>query len=164
MPQDDTQSPPLADHANVAVRPPVLWIVLIAVGYGIDRWLLPLPFLPADFPAVLVGVTIWLLGFALAFVAVMQFRRAGTDVRTETPTEKIVDSGVFARSRNPIYLGAHMGTVGAAIALDSLWVLATLVPFYLVIRHGVVAREEAYLERKFGQAYLDYKARVRRWV
>jgi len=66
-------------------------------------------------------------------------------------------------ARNPIYVGAHIGTVGVAIALDSLWISATLVPFYFVIRYGVVAREEAYLERKLGDAYLAYKARVRRW-
>jgi protein-S-isoprenylcysteine O-methyltransferase Ste14 len=164
MPQDTPQTSPPADHANVVVPPPVLWIVLVAAGYGVDRWLLPLPFLPAEFPAMWVGVAIWLAGFALAAVAIAQFHRAGTDVRTETPTAKIVDTGVFARSRNPIYVGAHIGTVGAAIALNSLWILATLVPFYLVIRYGVVAREEAYLERKFGPAYLDYKARVRRWI
>lgn len=164
MPQDSPQSPPPTDHANVVVRPPVLWIVLVAAGYGIDRLLAPLPFLPAGFPAVWVGVAIWLLGFALAAVAIAQFRRAGIDVSTGTPTEKIADTGVFARSRNPIYVGAHIGTIGAAIALNSLWILATLVPFYLVIRYGVVAREEAYLERTFGQAYLDYKARVRRWI
>ena len=64
---------------------------------------------------------------------------------------------------NPIYVEAHIGTVGVAIALDSLWISATLVPFYFVIRYGVVAREEAYLERKLGDAYLAYKARVRRW-
>ncbi len=146
------------------VRPPVLWIGLVAVGYGVDRWFLPLPFLPAEFPGVWVGVAIWLFGFALAAVAIAHFHRAGTDVRTETPTDNIVDTGVFAWSRNPIYIGAHIGTVGVAIALNSLWILATLIPFYLVIRYGVVAREEAYLERKFGQAYLDYKARVRRWI
>ncbi len=163
MPQDETQTA-THDHANVLVPPPVLWIVLVAIGYGIDRWLLPLPFLPSAFPAVWVGVAIWLAGFSLAAIAIAQFRRAGTDVRTETPTDKIVDTGVFARSRNPIYVGAHIGIVGVAIALNSLWVVATLFPFYLVIRYGVVAREEAYLERKFGQAYLDYKARVRRWI
>ncbi len=163
MPQDDTQAPPPTDHANVVVRPPVLWILLIAASYGLDR-LLPLPFLPKDFPTVWIGLVIWLLGFALAAVAIAQFRRAGTDVSTHTATARIVDAGIFAWSRNPIYVGAHIGTVGVAIALNSLWVLATLVPFYLVIRYGVVAREEAYLEREFGQAYLDYKARVRRWI
>lgn len=151
------------DHANVVVHPPILWVFLVAGGYGLNL-LLPLPFLPLTFPAVGVGVAVWLAGFALAAVAIVQFRRAGTDVQIHTPTTSIVDTGVFAWSRNPIYVGAHIGVVGAAVALDSLWILAALVPFYLVIRYGVVAREEAYLERKFGQPYLAYKARVRRWI
>ncbi len=155
---------PAPDHANIRIPPPVLWLVLVAVGYGLDRWLLPLPFVTEGYPGVFVGIIIWLLGFGLAVIAIVQFRRAGTDVRTETPTDAIVGTGVFAWSRNPIYIGAHIGIVGVAIALDSLWVLAMLVPFYLVIRYAVVAREEAYLERKFGQTYLDYKARVRRWI
>ncbi len=87
---------------------------------------------------------------ALAALAIRHLRRAGTEVQTHTPTAVIVDTAVLAFSRNPIYLGAHIGTVGVAIALDSLWILSTLVLFHLVIRHGVVAREKAYLERKFG--------------
>lgn len=162
-PQTDNaadQSPP--DHANVMIRPPILWALLVAIGFGLD-WVRPAPFLPDGFPAVWVGGGIWLAGFVLAVLAIVQFRRAGTEVQTHTPTAAIVDIGVFALSRNPIYVGAHIGLVGAAIALDSLWVLATLIPFYAVIRYGVVAREEAYLQRKFGAPYLDYKARVRRW-
>ncbi len=90
-----------------------------------------------------MGGGVWLAGFVLAGLAIAQFRRAGTEVRTHTSTAAIVDTGVFAFSRNPIYVGAHIGTVGVAIVLDSLWILLTLVPFYLVIRYGVVAREEA---------------------
>ncbi len=158
---DDQSS---SDHANVVVRPPVLWVLLVAAGIGLD-FLVPLPsFMPAGFPVVWVGSGVWLAGFALAALAIKQFRGAGTEVQTHTPTAVIVDTGVFAFSRNPIYLGAHIGTVGVAIALDSLWVLSTLVPFYLVIRYGVVAHEEAYLERKFGDAYRAYTARVRRWI
>jgi protein-S-isoprenylcysteine O-methyltransferase Ste14 len=55
-----------------------------------------------------------------------------------------------------------LGQIGVAVAFDSLWILATLVLFHLVIRYGVVAREGAYLERKFGDVYLGYKSRVRR--
>ena len=167
-----TESPPRrdtaadqssSDHANVVVRPPVLWVLLVATGIGLD-FLVPLPFMPAGFPAVWVGSGVWLAGFALAGLAIAEFRRAGTEVQTHTPTAVIVDAGVFAFSRNPVYVGAHIGIVGVAIGLDSLWVLSTLVPFYPVIRYGVVAREEAYLERKFGDAYLAYKSRVRRWL
>ena len=161
--QDNTVDQSTSDHANVVVRPPVLWVLLVAAGIGLD-FLVPLPFMPAGFPAAWVGGGVWLAGFALAALAIRQFRRAGTEVQTHTATAVIVDTGVFAFSRNPIYLGAHIGIVGVAIAFDSLWILSTLVPFYLVIRYGVVAREEAYLEREFGDAYLTYKARVRRWL
>jgi protein-S-isoprenylcysteine O-methyltransferase Ste14 len=57
-----------------------------------------------------------------------------------------------------------LALVGLAIAFDSLWPLVTLVPFALVIRYGVVAREEAYLERMFGEVYRRYRAHVRRWL
>ena len=76
----------------------------------------------------------------------------------------IVDSGPYRFTRNPIYLGMVLGLIGLAIAFNSLWLLLTLVPFALVIRYGVVAREEAYLERKFGDVYRRYRARVRRWL
>jgi protein-S-isoprenylcysteine O-methyltransferase Ste14 len=57
-----------------------------------------------------------------------------------------------------------VGQIGLAIGLNSLWILVTLIPFYFVLRYGVIDREEAYLERKFGRDYLDYKDRVRRWL
>jgi hypothetical protein len=72
--------------------------------------------------------------------------------------------GPYCFTRNPIYLGMMLGLVGLAIAFDSLWLLVMLVPFFLVIRYGVVAREEAYLERKFGEVYRRYRACVRRWL
>jgi protein-S-isoprenylcysteine O-methyltransferase Ste14 len=161
--RETTAGRSLPDHANVVVPPPVLWVFLLAAGIGLD-YVVPLPFMPAGFPSAWLGGGVWLAGFALAALAIGQFRRAGTEVQTHTSTAAIVDSGVFALSRNPIYLGAHIGTLGVAIGLDTLWILATLVPFHLIIRYGVVAREEAYLEGKFGVAYLAYKTRVRRWL
>ena len=57
-----------------------------------------------------------------------------------------------------------LGLIGLAIAFNTLWLLLVLVPFALIIRHGVIAREEAYLERKFGDVYRRYRSRVRRWL
>jgi hypothetical protein len=66
--------------------------------------------------------------------------------------------------RNPIYLGMFMALIGLAMVFDNPWLLMMLVPFALVIRYGVVAREEVYLERKFGDVYRGYRSRVRRWL
>ena len=161
---DETPRPDHApDNANVVIHPPILWALLFGIGVGLD-YAIAAPFVPAGLSAAWLGGAVWLAGVALVLLAVMQFRRAGPSVPTHTPTAAIVETGVYVHSRNPIYVGAMIGLLGAAIAVNSLWVLAMLVPFYLVIRHGVVAREEAYLERKFGAAYVGYKARVRRWV
>ena len=83
---------------------------------------------------------------------------------TNRPTTSIVDTGPYRFTRNPIYLAMMLALAGLAIAFDSPWPLVTLVPFALVIRYGVVAREEAYLERTFGEVYRRYRARVRRWL
>ena len=60
--------------------------------------------------------------------------------------------------------GMIMGQIGSAIVFNNLWLLMTLMPFALAIRYGVVSREEAYLARKFGDAYRGYCSRVRRWL
>jgi protein-S-isoprenylcysteine O-methyltransferase Ste14 len=99
-----------------------------------------------------------------AYWAIATITRAGSNVPTNMPTTSIVDTGPYRFTRNPIYLAMMLGLVGLAIAFDSPWPLVTLVPFALVIRYGVVAREEAYLERTFGEVYRRYRARVRRWL
>ena len=112
----------------------------------------------------LAGGAVCVVALALFAWAIATITRAGSNVPTNRPTTSIVDTGPYRFTRNPIYLGMMLGLVGLAIAFDSLWPLVTLVPFALVIRYGVVAREEAYLERTFGEVYRRYRARVRRWL
>jgi len=151
------------DTANVIVRPPIAWAVAMLAGLVLT-WLLPLPFVPAAVPTRWLGAIVFLLALALFAWAIATITRAGSNVPTSQPTTTIVDGGPFRFTRNPIYFAMVLGLVGLAIAFNSLWLLLTLVPFALVIQHGVIAREEAYLDRKFGDAYRNYRARVRRWV
>ncbi|AJD42251.1 phospholipid methyltransferase protein [Rhizobium gallicum bv. gallicum R602sp] len=151
------------DGSGAAVRPPIAWALAVVAGLALD-WLYQLPFMPAAMPAGALGGIVFLAGLALLIWAAGTFRRAGTQIQTTQPTATIVDQGPYRFTRNPIYIGMFLGLIGLAIALDSLWLVVLLVPFYLVIRYGVVAREEAYLERRFGDIYLAYKARVRRWL
>jgi len=151
------------DTANVIIRPPIAWALAFLFGLGVDR-LYPLPFVPAAVPRAWVGGGVVAAAVAFAVWAIVTFNRAGTRVETHKPTTAIVAHGPYALTRNPIYLAMFLGQMGLAIGFDSLWILAMLVPFYLVIRYGVVAREEAYLERKFGKVYLAYKSGTRRWL
>jgi protein-S-isoprenylcysteine O-methyltransferase Ste14 len=151
------------DTANVMIRPPIAWAIAVVVGLVLN-WLMPLSLVPAAVPAGWLGAIVFALALTLFAWAIATIARAGSHVPTNLPTTTIVDTGPYRFTRNPIYLGMVLGLIGLAIALNSLWLLLTLVPFVLVIRYGVVAREEAYLERKFGDVYRRYRARVRRWL
>ena len=151
------------DTSNAVIRPPIAWALAFAAGLAIDR-LYPLRWIPATWPKVLIGGIVFVAAFALAIWAIVTFRKAGTRVETTEPTMAIATHGPYRFTRNPIYLGMFLGQTGLAIGFDNPWILAILIPFYLVLRYGVVAREEAYLARKFGGVYLDYKSRVRRWL
>ena len=151
------------DNPGTIVRPPIALLIAFVAGLVLE-WLQPLPFVPSRLPLIWIGALLFVAGFALLIWAFRSFREAGTNVQTSEPTTAIVERGPYGFSRNPIYVGMFLALSGLAVGINSLWVLAMLVPFYLVIRYGVVAREEAYLERKFGGVYLAYKSRVRRWL
>jgi len=107
---------------------------------------------------------VFVIALALVAWAIATITWAGSNVPTNRPTTTVVDTGPYHFTRNPIYLGMVLGLISLAIAFNSLWLLLTLAPFALVIRYGIVAREEAYLDRKFGDVYRCYRARVRRWL
>jgi protein-S-isoprenylcysteine O-methyltransferase Ste14 len=158
-----TAGPPEgSDNAHVLIRPPIA-LALAVAGALAATWLYPLPFLPAFVRAGWLGAALFALGLLLAGWSIRTMRRAGTRFETDRPSTRIVTTGPYRFVRNPIYVGMFLVLAALAIGVDSLWPLIALAPFHLVIRYGVVAREEAYLERKFGGAYLEYKARVRRW-
>ena len=92
------------------------------------------------------------------------FRRAGTPVDVRRPTTRVVTDGPFRFSRNPGYLSLTGMYVGLTAVTDALWPLVFLPGVLLAVQRGVIKREERYLERKFGEDYLAYKARTRRWI
>jgi protein-S-isoprenylcysteine O-methyltransferase Ste14 len=154
-----------AGTAGVIARPPFLFLAALLVGLVADR-LLPLPF-----PVPMIGAIQWIIavslivvGLALAAAGVRDFSQAKTPVPTNEPTRALVTTGMHGWTRNPIYLGMFLMYAGIGIAARSSSILILILPVAIVIRYGVVAREEAYLERRFGDVYRDYKARVRRWV
>ena len=151
--------------AGVIARPPLLFLTALLIGFVSDR-LLPLPFAvpEADMVHWMIAGSLILVGLALAAAGIRNFSRAATPVPTNEPTRALVTTGIHGWTRNPIYLGMFLIYAGVGMAARSPWVLILMPPLAITIRYGVVAREEAYLERRFGNAYRDYKARVRRWL
>jgi protein-S-isoprenylcysteine O-methyltransferase Ste14 len=153
------------ETAGVVARPPLLLVGSILLGHVCDHFL-PRPFVVpgTDHVVRTLGSILILGGFAVGITAIRHFSRAETPVRTIEPTRALVTTGVFRWTRNPIYVGMLLICCGVGIALRSTWTLIFLLPLALVLRYGVIAREEGYLDRRFGEAYRDYKAHVRRWL
>jgi protein-S-isoprenylcysteine O-methyltransferase Ste14 len=146
-------------------RPPFLYLACLVLGFALDR-LLPLPLSNAEATLICstAGGALMLIGVAIIAAGARNFSRAGTPVASSQPVRALVTTGIHGRSRNPIYVGMLLLYAGIGTAARSPWVLILVLPLILILRYGVMAREEAYLERRFGDAYRDYKARVRRWL
>ncbi len=151
--------------AGVIARPPLLFLAALLLGLALDR-LLPLPLPAQGADLVRWGVAGVLIGggLALAAAGIRNFSGASTPVPTNQPTRALVTTGIHRWTRNPIYLGMFLLYGGIGVAAQSPWTLILTLPLAITIRYGVVAREERYLEQRFGDAYRSYKARVRRWV
>ncbi|HVM45875.1 MAG TPA: isoprenylcysteine carboxylmethyltransferase family protein, partial [Candidatus Thermoplasmatota archaeon] len=110
------------------------------------------------------GATLAAAGTALVLAGYATQTRAGTDPIPFHPTTRIVTHGAYRYTRNPMYLGFALATLGLAILADSAWALLAAPAGLVLVDRLVVVREERYLERKFGEEYLAYKRRVRRWL
>ncbi len=153
-----------SDEKGAAVRfpPPAIFVLLIFVGAGLD-YLWPVSVgVPDSFEPI--GIAITLFGVAIAILVNGTFKRVGTAIEPWKPTSSLITSGFYRWSRNPIYVGFCLFNIGIGISSDSLWILLTFIPGAVLVYYIAIAREETYLEQKFGQEYLDYKAKVRRWI
>src|SRR5262245_7271530 len=154
-----------AGTAGVIARPPLLFLAALLFGLAFDR-LLPWPL---AFPGtamlrwIIAGAMIF-VGVAIMAAGIRNFSRAATPVPSNQPVRALVTSGIHGWSRNQIYVGMFLIYAGIGIAARSPWILILTLPLAVTIRNGVVAREEVYLKRRFGEAYCHYKARVRRWL
>jgi protein-S-isoprenylcysteine O-methyltransferase Ste14 len=150
------------DRPGVIAPPPVIFLLFFLLGMGAE-YLLPMTFPGAQARYVAGGLLI-ATAMGLAVWALPQFRRFRTHVDPYRPSKAIITTGPYRFTRNPLYVGLALLHAGVAVVIANVWALAAVVPALLMIRWGVVLREEAYLTAKFGEEYRSYKARVRRWL
>ena len=151
--------------AGVITRPPFLYLAGLILGLALDYLLpWPPPFPGAALSLRAAGGGLVVVGLAIMAAGIRNFSRAATPVPSNQPVRALVTSGIHGWSRNPIYVGMLLLYAGIGIAAHSPWILILALPLFIILRYGVVAREETYLERRFGDSYRDYKAHVRRWL
>ncbi len=150
------------DNPGINVPPPLIYLLPLILGLLLHRRA-PLPFLPRSAARglgwPLIGGGAVLNGWFL-----QTMREADAPIRTDKPVPTLTTEGPFHYSRNPSYLALAMIYLGMAVLRNNLWAILLLPLVLMVIQREVIGREERYLERTFGEEYLDYKRRVRRWI
>ena len=150
------------DKAGVIAPPPLIYLTALIFGLLLNRRF-PAAFLPRRIARSL-GWPLLSGGALLLGWFEWTMRHAGTPANPYKPVEHIVTEGPFHYTRNPAYLSMTMIYTAIATLANALWAIVLLPVALLVTQRGVIEREERYLEGKFGEEYLNYKARVRRWI
>ncbi|MFQ5606544.1 MAG: methyltransferase family protein [Candidatus Zixiibacteriota bacterium] len=150
------------ENPGVITLPPFIYLAGLIAGIALD-FLYPLSFIPSPLSHY-IGWPLIALAIGLVNYGVKTMRAAGTHEDVRRPDTALVTGGPFRYSRNPLYISLTVTYCAIAILVRTLWPLL-LLPIVMAFMHsGVILREERHLERVFGEDYLRYKARVRRWL
>ncbi len=147
---------------GIVVPPPLIYLGPLLLGLLMGR-VAPLPFLPRGLSRALGG-TLLGGGVVLAGWFGSSLRSAETTIRIDRPVSRLVTGGPFHYSRNPGYLSFALIYAGIATLRNSPWAILLLPAVVTTVKRTIIDKEERYLERRFGEEYLRYKARVRRWL
>ena len=151
-----------SDRPNRIPWPPVLDVTTVVAAVALQRvWPLPALFQPG--PMRWLGWLTAAVGVAIGIAGVLHFRRIETPIDPTGRATRIATGGIYAWTRNPMYAGTVLMFAGLGIAWPSTWLVALLPLLALGLFKLAIRREEAFLERRFGDEYRAYRQRVRRW-
>jgi len=154
----------LKDSAAIRIPPPVFFFVCLGFGLLLE-YIFPIHLISlSPIPRVIVGCTFTLISLYFAVSGFIALIKNKTPFDTAKSTIKIVTDGAYRFSRNPLYLSLLLLLFGIAVLMFSLWLFFTIPILYILFLFKAVKPEERYLSQKFGDEYLDYSAKVRRWI
>ena len=146
------------------IPPPIVFFTFLFIGF-IAHWVFPITFIINKWSIrLLIGIPISILSGLIALNGFKIMKEINTDIHYNKPTTKIIVKGSFRFTRNPLFLSLLLAFGSIAIFINSVWLLALLVLLFIIFNFVFVVREERYLEECFGEEYIQYKKKVRRWI
>lgn len=151
------------DRPNAVHWPPIIYGAALLVAWMLES-VAPLPALPESLLTRWFGGLVFLCGIGIALKALSDLRAHGTTFDPTGRAAALATTGIYAYSRNPMYLAALVVFLGLALALRSTWLFVAIPAVAIALQKLAIEREEAYLQRRFGLHYLRYTDHVRRWI
>ena len=131
----------------------IVFSLVGSIGFPVSRGIL-----------IVIGGGLMVVGLAFVVLSKQQLLQGGQSSEPGVPTTKVLSTGIYSRSRNPMYTGVAFVFTGLGLVFNSVWLLIWLLPTLVAAHYILIAPEEAYLEGKFGEEYMAYKRSVRRWL
>jgi protein-S-isoprenylcysteine O-methyltransferase Ste14 len=152
------------DGAAVRIPPPLVYLGAVIVGVIVHAFVAPLPIeLPLGV-RITIGAAAAVSSLVLMGLAIKLFRRTDQDPKPWVTTPEIISTGVYRITRNPMYVGMALLQIAIGVGLANWWIIIAVPVVLVIVYLTAIRHEEAYLERKFGTVYSDYKESVRRWL
>jgi protein-S-isoprenylcysteine O-methyltransferase Ste14 len=144
------------------ILPPVYLLLSLVVMTALHFFAPIARVIPA--PWSFVGDVLIVVGIAITAIAAVSFKRAGTPVVPFERSTLVVTGGLYRLTRNPMYLGLLVALIGAAVLFGTVSAFLPIPVFVWIIQTRFIRGEERFLEELFGEQYLAYKKKVRRWI
>lgn len=149
---------------GVFIPPPLLFVAVFLIAVLLQKYIpLKINFFRLTFSKI-IGVVFILLGVVFGFPALRNFFKTKNTVITFKPANSLQSTGIYSISRNPMYVGMVLLYTGISFLIGGLWNFILIPLLVLIVQEYVIKREEKYLTHRFGDRYLDYKLKVRRWI
>jgi protein-S-isoprenylcysteine O-methyltransferase Ste14 len=152
------------DHPGIYVPPPIIYALTFLAAVFIQK---KVPINDSLFHrqvTKIVGVGLLIIALFFLLRSLRQFVLSKNTLVTIMPTHSLQTNGIYSITRNPMYLGLAIVYLGISCLIGNWWNIILFPFLLLIIQQYMINREEKYLERRFGQVYLDYKSKVRRWL
>lgn len=152
------------NHPGVYIPPPLIYAAIFLVSLLFQKYSpLDTAFFQS-FTSRILGIILIFIGFFFNIPALSQFLKSKNTVVTIKPARSLQTSGIYAVTRNPMYISLALFYIGLAFLVGNWWTVIFFPLLLLIVQEYVIKREENYLESAFGQQYLEYKNKVRRWL
>lgn len=147
---------------GLKIPPPLFYMISFFIGIGLNfLW----PFTPIPRPwGIIIGAILIITSIPIMPPVLKRYKKAGTPFDVRKPTTKLITDGPYQYSRNPTYLSLTLLYLGLGLIFNNGWILLLVLPLILLMNFRVIKREEIHLQEAFGEEFLQYKSKVRRWI
>jgi protein-S-isoprenylcysteine O-methyltransferase Ste14 len=152
------------DNPGIHIPPPLIYVIVYLAAVFIQKTVPVNDSLFCKPLMKIIGVIFLIIALLFLFRSLRQFFQSKNTVITIQSANSLQTNGIYSITRNPMYLGLALIYLGISCLIGNWWNIILFSFLLLIIQEFIIKREEKYLQREFGQEYLDYKRRVRRWL